>query len=82
MDTKEYILKGGKNGSIVSSDTTKESELITRIHLPMESDDHMPPEGKLQLTEKELKIISWWIKNGADFDKKVSAIPNLSLIHI
>lgn len=76
LDTKEYILKGGKNGPIVSSDTTKESELITRIQLPMESDDHMPPEGKLQLTEKELKIISWWIKNGADFDKKVSAIPN------
>ena len=76
MDTKEYILKGGKNGPIISSDTSKESELITRIHLPLESDDHMPPEGKLQLTEKELKVISWWIKNGADFDKKVSDIPN------
>lgn len=76
LDTKEYILKGGKNGPIISSDTSKESELITRIHLPLESDDHMPPEGKLQLTEKELKIISWWIKNGADFDKKVSDIPN------
>lgn len=76
LDSKEYIIKGGKNGSAISSDTSKESELFTRIHLPIESDDHMPPEGKLQLTEKEIKIISWWIKNGAEFEKKVSEIPN------
>src|SRR5207244_801674 len=35
--------------------------------LPLEDDDHMPPKGKPQLTEDEIKSIEMWIAGGADW---------------
>jgi hypothetical protein len=32
----------------------------------------MPPKGKTQLTEGQIAILSWWIDQGAPFDKKVA----------
>ena len=36
--------------------------------------DHMPPEGKPQLTGEENALLHWWIATGASFDKKVKAL--------
>jgi len=71
METKELLLKGGKNGKLW--DTTKQDLglLMHRIHLPVEEKEHMPPQGKPQLTEEESAILYAWIKTGASFDKKV-----------
>ncbi|WP_153798893.1 FN3 associated domain-containing protein [Foetidibacter luteolus] len=75
MDTKELLLKGGKNGKLW--DTTKPDLglLMHRIHLPLEEKEHMPPKGKPQLTEEETAIIYAWIKGGAAFDKRVIELP-------
>ena len=32
----------------------------------------MPPKGKTQLTDDQVRLLSWWINQGAPFDKKVA----------
>lgn len=68
LDTREYLLTGGKDGSILGS-TPAEGEWYRRISLPMKDDDHMPPDGKTQLTLAELGLMQTWLEGGADFDQ-------------
>jgi len=75
LDQPEHILKGGKDGKVVEPMKADESDLINRVKLPREDDDHMPPKEKPQLKESDIAIIHWWIQNGASFDKKVKDIP-------
>ena len=42
-----------------------ESLAIVRIGYPEDDDEHMPPEGKPQLTEPEIALLRWWIQEGA-----------------
>ena len=64
--------KGGKHGKEWEEGNPGKSRLIQNIHLPLEDDDHMPPDGKAQLTKQEIDLLEHWIKSGADFDKKLS----------
>lgn len=72
LDMPDFILKGGKGGKAIIAGNTDESELIKRILLSKESDDHMPPIEQPQLTKTELDLIHWWVSSGADFNKKVA----------
>ena len=82
MDTKALLLKGGKNGKLW--DTTKPDMglLMSRIHLPEEEKEHMPPAGKPQLTDNEIAILYTWIKSGAEFEKKVIDLPPTDTLRI
>lgn len=71
LDAPEYILKGGKSGATLVAGKTDESELIHRIALPVDDEDHMPPKEKDQLTQSETEILKLWIASGADFEKSV-----------
>lgn len=71
METEELLLKGGKDGKLWDSTEASYGLLMKRIHLPLETKKHMPPQGKPQLTEDEISILSNWIKTGADFKIKV-----------
>ncbi len=73
LDTREGILKGGEDGPVLPN-MNSESLLLKRISLPLEHDDHMPPEEKKQLTPMEISFLSWWVKNGADFDKTLAEL--------
>ena len=74
LDMPDFILKGGKGGKAIIAGNTDESELIKRILLSKESDDHMPPLEQPQLTKTELDLIHWWVSSGADFNKKVAEL--------
>ncbi len=74
LDIPDFILKGGKGGQVIIARNTDESELIKRILLSKESDDHMPPVKQPQLTKSEIDLIHWWVSSGADFNKKVNAL--------
>jgi len=74
LDSKEWILKGGKNGTIINLSDSKKSELLKRILLDINEEYHMPPKKKEQLFEEEKTIIEWWIASGAPFNVKVSAL--------
>jgi mono/diheme cytochrome c family protein/uncharacterized membrane protein len=71
MDSPEALLKGGKNGEIITPGKPSESELIKRLLLPQEDEHHMPPKGKPKLTKDQLALLHWWMESGASFDKKV-----------
>ncbi|WP_339714308.1 c-type cytochrome domain-containing protein [uncultured Kriegella sp.] len=62
----ETIAKGGENGEVWLAHNPKESLLLQRIALPLEDEEHMPPEGKTQLTEQEIELLDSWIGHGAD----------------
>ena len=66
MTSLDKFLKGGENGSPWEAFKPEASLLMKRIHLPEEHDDHMPPEGKPQLTSDEITLLHRWIKSGAD----------------
>jgi uncharacterized membrane protein len=74
MDQIELLKKGGGNGPIFVAGKGEESELIKRCLLPLEDENHMPPKGKTQLTQGQVAILSWWIDQGAPFDKKVAEL--------
>jgi len=80
METRELLLKGGKDGKLWDSTEAEFGLLMRRIHLPVEAKKHMPPQGKPQLSEEEISILGQWIKTGADFKVKVMDLdPNSEL---
>lgn len=64
LDKREFIDKGGENGIVVVAREPEKSELIRRITLPVGHKDAMPSKGK-RLTEKEVAVLEFWIKQGA-----------------
>ncbi|UFH56978.1 DUF1549 domain-containing protein [Spirosoma sp. KNUC1025] len=64
LDKKELVFKGGKHGVILKAGHPEESEMIRRIMLPADDKEAMPTKGK-RLTEKEVALLSFWIKAGA-----------------
>ncbi|MDO6807800.1 c-type cytochrome domain-containing protein [Zobellia galactanivorans] len=66
LTTIEAITKGGENGEVWLAHNAEESLLLKRAALPLEDEEHMPPEGKPQLTKEEITLIGTWIEHGAD----------------
>lgn len=67
LTTPAGIQQGGFTGPVVVPGKPEESPLLTRCLLPLDHDDHMPPEGKPQPTEEELAALRAWIAAGAPF---------------
>ena len=68
MTDKTNLLAGGENGSILDSIKGEPSSLLTRIHLDIANEEHMPPKGKVQLTSEEKALLDWWMENENCFD--------------
>ena len=66
LDSKEATLKGGKNGPALKPGDADASEIIKRVILPKDNDDHMPPEGE-PLAQKEIDTLKAWIAAGAEW---------------
>jgi uncharacterized membrane protein len=71
LDGKDYILRGGKHGDVVTSTPPDSSELYHRLLLPAEDKEHMPPKEKPQLSSAEIDLIHSWINGGFSFEAKV-----------
>lgn len=72
MTSYEALLKGGKSDHpTLTPGIPNESDMYRRVMLPAEDDDHMPPEGKVPLTQDEISLLTWWIEKGADPALKV-----------
>jgi uncharacterized membrane protein/mono/diheme cytochrome c family protein len=74
MDTHELLLKGGEGepGKTVVPGKPDDSSFMVRVLLPLEDDEHMPPEGKDQMTKEEIALVRWWIQEGASNSLKVN----------
>ena len=82
METKELLIKGGKNGKLWDSTKNSLGLLMERINLPVEAKKHMPPSGKTQLTDQEIAVLHDWISRGSDFDKKVSELSRSDTLYM
>jgi len=65
MTSLDDLLAGGEVGNTILPGNAEESELIRRVHLPIEDEEHMPPDGKQPLNEQEILILERWIALGA-----------------
>ncbi len=72
LDTYEMAMKGGENGKNIVAGKPDDSLTMQRIALPADDDEHMPPDGKEQLTAAETAAIRYWIQSGASETMKVS----------
>lgn len=76
MSNPNEITKGGDSGSLFDTISGEEHSLfLARVHLPLENEDHMPPKGKVQLTDNEKALLEWWIENKNCFECKVNELP-------
>ena len=68
LHTPEAITKGSKEGPVLVKGDPSKSSLYTRVILPHDHEDIMPPEDEGKpLTKEQTDLISNWIKQGADF---------------
>jgi mono/diheme cytochrome c family protein len=74
LDEPSFILKGGKDGKVIMPGNAEESDMIQRLQLPRNDEDHMPPKEKPQLKDNEIALLHWWIATGASFDKKTKEL--------
>jgi hypothetical protein len=65
LDSFAALQDGSDDGAVFKSGDASQSPLIQRLLLPMDSDDHMPPSGKPQLTAGEIALLKWWVNAGA-----------------
>jgi mono/diheme cytochrome c family protein len=72
MDTYEMAMKGGENGNNFLAGKPDDSLSLQRIALPTDDDEHMPPDGKDQLTPAEIAAIRYWVQAGASATQKIS----------
>ncbi|MAW62116.1 MAG: hypothetical protein CMJ94_14970 [Planctomycetes bacterium] len=69
MDSPEALLAGGDGGPAIEEGVAPEDqELLYRMLLPIDDDDHMPPDHKAQPNEAEIELIRAWLLAGAPFD--------------
>lgn len=57
----DALLAGGDSGTVIVAGNPAISELIARLRLPLDDDDHMPPEGKPQPSADEVDALAAWV---------------------
>lgn len=63
------LAKGGEHGLLLHAGSPGSSLLMKRILLPENHKEHMPPDGKAQLSASEVQLLFQWILSGADTAK-------------
>lgn len=66
LDSFEHLKKGGEDGPALLAGDSTHSTLIKRLSLPDDDEDHMPPAEKPQPAPELIKLVAWWIDQGAD----------------
>jgi uncharacterized membrane protein len=74
LDSFDGVMKGGDDGDVIAPGDSAHSPMVQRPMLPVDDDDHMPPEGKPQLTADEIKLLKWWVDAGAPEHKMLSEL--------
>lgn len=68
VTNKEGLLKGGADGAVIVAGDPVKSSFLQRTLLPIDHDEHMPPQGKAEpWTDEQKKLFEQWVKEGADF---------------
>ncbi|RKR14084.1 putative membrane protein [Maribacter vaceletii] len=70
LTNTDKVNDGGDNGMVITPFQPYNSELFLRSTFPESSKKFMPPKGTA-LTFTELKLLEWWIAEGASFDGRL-----------
>ena len=76
------LLAGGKTGPLFIPGNSEVSLMMQRIHLPIDQEKHMPPDGNAQLTSSEITLLSLWINQEIGFHKKLIDLPEDDSIRV
>lgn len=71
LTSYDKLMAGGESGPPIVLHNPEESELYKRLTLSEADDKRMPPRGRRQLTGDQIKLIKWWIEQGAPPEEKV-----------
>lgn len=82
MTSVEKLLKGGKHGPVWLAGHADSSLLVQRIYLPLGAEEHMPPEGKPQLTAEEIELLHVWIQAGADVQQVLNDLEKTDTLYL
>ncbi|MEZ5301595.1 MAG: c-type cytochrome domain-containing protein [Verrucomicrobiales bacterium] len=75
LTTIDNLLKGGSSDlPSITPGNVADSYLIETMQLPVDDDEHMPPEDKDQPTAEEEALLVWWVEKGAPTGKSVGEI--------
>ncbi|MBN1239477.1 MAG: hypothetical protein JXB36_13320 [Gammaproteobacteria bacterium] len=74
LATHAAVMRGGETGSVVTAGRPEVSELLRRITLPKDDEAFMPAEGKTPLTDRQVRIIEWWISVGAPHETTMAEV--------
>jgi uncharacterized membrane protein len=74
LTSYEGIMRGGETGGTVSAGRPQFSEMINRITLPPDDEAYMPAEGKTPLTDRQVRIMEWWILSGAETGASIDSL--------
>src|SRR5262249_48082649 len=61
LDSYAALLEGGADGPALVPGDPAASLLLQRVKLPLEDEEHMPPDGRPQPTAEELAALEAWI---------------------
>ncbi len=76
------LMAGGKSGALFVPGNSEASLMMQRIHLPLDQEKHMPPDGNAQLTSTEITLLSLWINQEIGFHKKLIDLPEEDSIRV
>jgi mono/diheme cytochrome c family protein/uncharacterized membrane protein len=65
LDSFSSLMKGGKDGRVITAGRPGDSILLQRITLPTDDKHFMPAEGHPPLNAEEIRWIGTWIEQGA-----------------
>lgn len=68
LHTHDAILAGSHGGPVVIPGDPANSEMLIRLRLPLDDEDHMPPPDKPQPSPEHIAALEAWIASGASFD--------------
>jgi len=71
LDTFENLTKGSKNGPVIVPGDVSRSILMTRVSLPIDDEERMPPSSQPPLTASELALLRWWVESGTPAAKTI-----------
>lgn len=74
LDSFEALAKGGDAGPAIVPGKSSEGTMVKRLLLPLDNDDHMPPDGKPQPSSDEIALLRWWIDAGANPTQSVAQL--------
>ena len=64
MSTTTSLFKGGRSGPSIVANDLKKSLVFNRVTRSQDNNQYMPPTGT-PLTYDEIKLLEWWINQGA-----------------